>query len=519
MSAFIKIRRTILVLGSIFLIFLTLSLVTFHVLYVLDDNYIILNEWETDLNGEWDKTQIPIMVLKPATEIINIRTKIFMNSTKDYYLVIPMVFANRLEVFVNNDRMATFGDVGEYHNFLYKTFLINVKLVEGENEIKIRIYTFYKFNVKYPIYLSEKAPYLRVGFLNFMFYFFPILSIGSSSLTALFLMLLYLKRRRNYLFYFSISFIGVMFYLLAFVDYGYPMPKDALKNWLKFFVGVMNITFPMFLAGVDSVNYGNLRKFTKIIIILSLFVAAIPWFIPNFSDSMKVLMPFSAFLNVLCAFSIVKHVFISEYIEFQIVGFVILLSVFQHTFTILNLIPIPSLLFIAVMIWMVAFVYYTSNEYKNIEEELFETKRELFTDPLTGAYNRRYLELVEVSKKDSVAFVDLDDLKKVNDEFGHEAGDEILKKFVSCAKNYIRESDELIRFGGDEFIVILKGCDTNNAKRILNKIINSFKNTTGRSASYGISKGYPNIEKSIKKADAKMYEMKTKKKRNYPERS
>lgn len=86
-------------------------------------------------------------------------------------------------------------------------------------------------------------------------------------------------------------------------------------------------------------------------------------------------------------------------------------------------------------------------------------------DPLTNIYNRRMFEKKlqqEVSRcqrnRDghlSCAFIDVDDFKSVNDQCGHQAGDEVLRHVVTCIRQCIRESDTIARYGGDEFVLLL----------------------------------------------------------------
>lgn len=88
-----------------------------------------------------------------------------------------------------------------------------------------------------------------------------------------------------------------------------------------------------------------------------------------------------------------------------------------------------------------------------------QLKDELYRDPLTGIYNRRYYE--EVVRKSTgpagVALMDVDDFKICNDTYGHYAGDMALKTVANAIQSCIRKSDLLIRYGGDEFLLVLPG--------------------------------------------------------------
>ena len=93
-------------------------------------------------------------------------------------------------------------------------------------------------------------------------------------------------------------------------------------------------------------------------------------------------------------------------------------------------------------------------------------------DSLTGAYRREFLLEDSFLKCESysIAFIDLDNFKEVNDNYGHREGDEVLKKFVILLKDKIRNSDLIIRWGGDEFLLVLKDCNKFQAKEILKSL-------------------------------------------------
>lgn len=96
-----------------------------------------------------------------------------------------------------------------------------------------------------------------------------------------------------------------------------------------------------------------------------------------------------------------------------------------------------------------------------------------YTDVLTGIYNRRFYE--EKLKKSvisaGIAMIDLDDFKIYNDVYGHIAGDAVLNAFATELKNNIRTSDHLIRYGGDEFLLVMPGIHNTNFESELKHIL------------------------------------------------
>ena len=144
-------------------------------------------------------------------------------------------------------------------------------------------------------------------------------------------------------------------------------------------------------------------------------------------------------------------------------------------------------------------------------------EKQMYDDPLTGIYNRKYYESrIKYSSgitDSSIVYIDLDHLKYINDNYGHNTGDEYLKKAVIHLKNSFRTSDLIIRMGGDEFLVILKGCRLKAAEIIMDKALSSFRQTNDTkypcSFSYGISyisdDGTKTVPQAIAEADMKMY--------------
>jgi diguanylate cyclase (GGDEF)-like protein len=154
------------------------------------------------------------------------------------------------------------------------------------------------------------------------------------------------------------------------------------------------------------------------------------------------------------------------------------------------------------------------------------------TDELTDLYNRRrffvlaeqYLKLAIRSKKRLLLFyLDMDDLKSINDRFGHNDGDQALIALGSILKKTFRESDIIARIGGDEFVVLLESTDEND-EILITRLHENIKNYNAEvsqnyklSVSVGVADFNPehpvSIDELLSKADALMYTQKRKRRK------
>jgi len=161
--------------------------------------------------------------------------------------------------------------------------------------------------------------------------------------------------------------------------------------------------------------------------------------------------------------------------------------------------------------------------------KLFEKMQEMaITDSLTGLYNRRYFYMIldnefERAKRYqtplSLAMIDIDHFKTVNDEFGHLVGDDVLRSMSEICMKLLRQTDNMFRYGGEEFMIILPGTKQEEAFNVAERIrstiekavIKTKKGSVKITVSVGVSEygeNYSEPSEFIESADRTMYEAK-----------
>lgn len=150
-------------------------------------------------------------------------------------------------------------------------------------------------------------------------------------------------------------------------------------------------------------------------------------------------------------------------------------------------------------------------------DKIKEYNQRVYIDSLTKVYNRRYYdEQVKMwNKPEGVAMLDIDDFKHINDRFGHSVGDAALRTFAKTVSSCIRETDCLIRYGGDEFILIFPSVSLEAFSDKLNAIRQAVNNISVKELPQiklsvsigGVHSIYP-ISEAVKQADHLLYQAK-----------
>ncbi|MBA6397317.1 diguanylate cyclase [Colwellia sp. BRX10-4] len=174
---------------------------------------------------------------------------------------------------------------------------------------------------------------------------------------------------------------------------------------------------------------------------------------------------------------------------------------------------------ITILILISIFTYFIWSQ-KNIH------KKQAETDELTNVYSRRYINSVAKNIMNQrretdlstlcVALIDIDDFKSINDTYGHDVGDEVLKKVSSITTQIIRKQDYFGRWGGEEFVILLCDTDITQAKLVMERVVSSISQTdfSPVSRSITISAGLTSLieqktfEELMKSADELLYSAK-----------
>jgi len=343
-----------------------------------------------------------------------------------------------------------------------------------------------------------------------------------------------IERRSEFLDYrFSISkkYINVLTYAAALFNILLVVPDIALIGDASARMGVVIIrsVYSVMLAivGFNSKRINSFKTFSVIVSFLEIMALWILLFVFSRYEQPDLLIQAMGLIVIIIVFFLIPNQW----------RYLLFISVFGTvTFLTCAYIYVNPLIlsdFIATAVYVSATVFLCALSAKNSEVHQaneFSSKRELehlsTTDFLTHAANRYKLEeaagrwMAYCRRQDlplTLVFIDVDDLKIVNDRFGHSIGDCVLSELSKLFQNQLRSTDILARWGGDEFVMLLPNVSLENATALTERVEASIKEQTFVdgfcvTCSFGVveMKENSDFETLICEADKLMYERKLK---------
>lgn len=360
----------------------------------------------------------------------------------------------------------------------------------------------------HPFYKKEKKIFLYLSFflLFIIRLFFSSFDFISFLLTGIFVITFKIFLL-NQTFLLSIICTGLLFSILFTV-------RSVVAAWNILFRG-------------EHVFYGVSNGFSYplmsiAVMLISIFVIVVYKKVYN---SLKKNYPSISDHRIYIALMDYSIIIFSIYIFNRLLRYLII-----HSKEISQIDSMNTLFFIVILIWVgltIITLYFVNSSW--LSNEVFTLiKTAADQDPMTGVYNRRsglkrLLDIYKISKfrKQNfvLCFVDVNNLKVVNDRYGHAEGDRLILTVAQTMGAVLRSNDFIIRYGGDEFIIVFQNCSMIDSQNAWNRIVseleninfsNNIKYRINASAGFASFSENPtlNLNELIDLADSQMYKNK-----------
>ncbi len=467
------------------------------------------------------------------------REKLPVSSSSGYRLMLYRISADWIIVELNGERIGSLGNLVDKRSNLWNsiTFIdIPERLLSGRNELSLIVSASHQLGgIRYPLFITDsytaaglegwfdlvsiQNTMITQGVLGFSFVLFLFLFITSSPGT---------EKRYEYLLFGA----AALFMLINLTDY---LPSPLLP--LPYRLTKMLTLSALYLA-IAFINYGIgimfssrlSRKLGHIIIsvllLLLVFFGSSVWRFRRAYSITNVLILVSNISWIVITLRNYRYTTRAK-ILFSASFILLAFAFIEISFNVLEMVTYLSFTVYGVMFFCIGLSFLLVLDYMEIhiqlESECSRSEQHYhtsITDGLTGVYNKRYImsqiDMNSLNYPFSIIMIDIDHFKSVNDTCGHEAGDDILRYFASGAQEVIRKNDILGRFGGDEFLIMLPGCNADQAENIAARL----QDTARRFSSPDFPEGFrfslslgiytsrspsESISEAIKKSDKALY--------------
>ena len=508
-----RLKKTLLSIANNKWAYLIYALLLFFITYFLVSALYhprgkALDDWQISGSERAEKVDLPFYRLLNRPEKISIETGI--KYQKGDLLALPRISGNRLEISLNGRLIKSIGGSAGTGNIWAQYHWANLPGAEAGSEarLSLHLYGVYDLGVREVPFIANEASVSLFRFITgFAFSHFYWLVTG---LMAGFIVFLfnYAVFDRNLRSSYLLIIAGISFSFFYLFDLIYREGSGSLAQYLMlrklFLIAGFNSTW-FLLAGIEHYLIKRLRISRWLLIGLAANALLIG-LQPDFAalKRVTVISALIAYASLLVLF----YISIRRGIRPLIFSLGFFLMTLLATMVSL-LVPRYHIILLQVgyLFASISVAYTVLNEFRLLQASIRKVTDKAMPDPLTGAYNRFFLEQLETDPGDVIILTDMNDFKLVNDRYGHSLGDTVLKEWVNTVREHIRDHDPIIRLGGDEFLIVLKGAKPNMMQAIKKKFRERFAEMPV-SFSYGIQTIETNLQEAIEKADSRMYQNK-----------
>jgi diguanylate cyclase (GGDEF)-like protein len=416
-----------------------------------------------------------------------------LNEKRAYTLVLYRLADNAHRIYFNDVIIGSKGDYNHGDSNLWNglfTYNISPSLIEENNVLRIETTASYRTGLSdVPIYIvdadsvgsnisklkfyGEQLNTLMIGFIVFssvitlLFYF-----IDDRDKTYLLITVATLFTGIHYSSYLTFEAISVPYLVykkvvmsslfLAVAFYGYVMSRYFDKKFIRDISHFTVLgTLLMAIIASDMVIYKQLYTYGYLFLLINIM----GWVFAALKEIKK---------------SYVAFIFSISFVTLGVYASVVAMIDIIGGYFSFN----SPIVYISVMATIPLLLIYEAIQEKDLllvqEKSLREKEfKHALTDDLTGTWNQRYIATLfdQDLGHYTMAMLDIDNFKGINDTYGHLAGDYILKEVATLLKMHLRKSDVICRYGGDEFIVIMNACPVVQGHRILEHIRKEIEKT------------------------------------------
>jgi len=394
----------------------------------------------------------------------------------------PCLLVNRLNgqgahVYFNDHLIGSMGDPVHGRSNIWNTafvFPIDQKLLQPENTLTLEIRHEYDAGIDGMIMITDENSALRMlGGITLVTGTLTYISIGMAfcGFIMIIFMILLNQRRHSSFTFMAVSLVALIVYALDYTHIAHlPVSYLAFK---KIIIGALFLSVAAASVTISKLFYKKLPIIMSAIplgiILTGIIVTGDTLAFNRWYQISMALIPvtLAVWLGV-----IIPCYQIKEESRIFFYGVMLFFLVSLYNILVLYLSPgyISGSIFPYIVIYVIMLMMMTNLDIRSKNEMIqqessrrFHFYRKAVTDGLTGLYNRDYMvsHLDKERPPFAVAMLDIDNFKKVNDEYGHQTGDRMIQFAGKMLTSTLRDTDKVGRYGGDEFIVILNSCGPN----------------------------------------------------------